>query len=408
MIFCLGLVAGVFVFSIHEHERTVETIDYYHGEKITVFAIIDDEPVFKNSQQQFTARTKQLDNQKSVVGKIRVTTDPFPVLAYGDWVKITCRLERPENKYFNYERYLARYDIYALCYRAQVAKIVSGKGNPLRNFLITLKNNSLDIIKRHINEPEASIIGPVLFGGGEDISEDLVADFRRTGLTHIMAVSGFNVGILAAGIGYLLFAIGLNRKWTFIITSVMTAAYVVMVGAPASAVRAGVMSILILLSLAVGRLATFINIVVITAAATLVINPRLLAADLGWQLSFAAVLGLIYIHPFFKKIFEKICNKKIKILSEGLAATLAAQISTTFISLYNFGQVSLIAPLSNMLVVWSIPFLTAASALALPIAALFPAAGDVVFLPSYFLMKYIIFVVSWLSKPQWAAISLDN
>jgi competence protein ComEC len=346
-------------------------------------------------------------DNKAVGGKIRISANLFPRLTYGDYIKVTCKLEKAENKTFNYQRYLARYGIYSLCWRAQTTKIASDRGNLARAFLLNLKNKAIAIIKNHVGEPEASLVAPVLFGPSEEIDDDIVNAFRRTGLTHIMAVSGFNVSILAAGLGFALFACGLRRRFVFIFSSLGTVAYVIMVGAPASALRAGVMSILILYSLSIGRLARFIHIIVITAAGTLIINPLLLSADIGWQLSFLAILGLVYLFPFIKKFFDKILPQRLQVLGDIMAATLAAQIATTPVTLYNFGQISLIAPFANLLVVWTIPFLTAASAFALPLAALFPAVGDYLFMPSFVITKYILWVVLHLSHFSWASLDLN-
>jgi competence protein ComEC len=162
-----------------------------------------------------------------------------------------------------------------------------------------------------------------------------------------------------------------------------------------------------LYSLSIGRLARFIHIIVITAAGTLIINPLLLSADIGWQLSFLAILGLVYLFPFIKKFFDKILPQRLQVLGDIMAATLAAQIATTPVTLYNFGQISLIAPFANLLVVWTIPFLTAASAFALPLAALFPAVGDYLFMPSFVITKYILWVVLHLSHFSWASLDLN-
>ncbi len=408
LFFCLGLIAGVALFSAYQHEASPETIDFYIGKAIEAQAEIISEPLVKGKDSELDIAIRKLAQQDSVSGKIRVRTNRFPILHYGDIVTIQCRLEAPQNTTFNYQRYLARYGIYSICYKAKIKKIGEGGGSAIKKKLFDLKNYSKSIIEKYINEPESSLIGPVLFGGGDELGETIVEKFRRTGLTHIMAVSGFNVGILAAGVAYLLFLLGLRRKIVFIVSSVAVISYVVLVGAPPSAVRAGIMSILILFSLSVGRISRLVNIVIITAAGTLLCNPLLVSADIGWQLSFAAVLGLIYLYPLIKKILDKIIWKRLAWLSDVIAATLAAQFSTTPISLYHFGQVSIISPLSNILVVWTISFLTAVSAFAIPLAALFPVLGNIFFLPSFIIAKYIMWIVSILSLPSWAAFSIDK
>ncbi len=345
---------------------------------------------------------------KEPKGIIRVRTNPFPRLQYGDEVKLSCRLEKPENTTFDYQRYLARYHIYSLCFRAKIEKTGKFAGNPAKQTLLSIKNFSLQTIEAHINEPESSLIGPVLFGGQNAVDDDIFQNFRRTGLTHIMAVSGFNVGILALGFGYIFFALGLRRRLVFILTALSIIAYVILVGAPAYAVRAGIMSIIILAALAIGRVPRITNVVVLAAAGSLAVNPLLLTADIGWQLSFLAVLGLIYLYPLLKKLFDYINPKKIGLLSDMIAATLAAQLATTPITLYNFGQISIISLLSNILVVWTISFLTTVSALALPIAALIPPFGDIVFLPSMIIAKYILWIVELTAKPGWASVDIGK
>ncbi len=405
LFFCLGLIAGVALFSWHEHTASPQTIDYYIGQKVSFYGEIISEPTVKGKTVEVDVEVLQFSNKNQVEGKVRLRTTPWPRLAYGDKVLVVCQPEKPENSEFNYQRYLARYGIYALCFRAEVEKLGEGGGNPIKYKLFALKNYAKHVLERHIGEPESSLIAPVLFGGGDEIGDEILNNFRRTGLTHIMAVSGFNVAILAAGLGYVFFLCGLRRKLVFILSAAATAAYVILVGAPPSAVRAGIMSIIVIYALAIGRLARLLNIVIITAAATLIFNPRLLAADIGWQLSFAAVLGLMYLHPIIKKGLDKILPKRLNMLGDIVAATLAAQLSTTPISLYHFGQVSLISPLANILVVWTIPFLTAASAIALPLAAVIPAIGDILFLPSFIIAKYIIFIVQILANISWSSVN---
>lgn len=406
LFFCLGLIAGVALFSFKIHYPNFSDIDFYIGQKAKITGLVISEPKQKEKNQEFDIKIISSSLNKETKGKLRVSANAYPKLNYGDVVELECRLEKAENKTFNYQRYLERYDIYAVCWRASFKKLDSNKGNFFKANLLLIKNKALSLIEKFIGEPESSLVGPVLFGGGDEVGDELVESFRRTGLTHIMAVSGFNVGILAAAISYFLFLFGLKRKTVFIVASLSTIAYVVLVGAPASAVRAGIMSILLMLALALGRLAKLSSIVILTATFTLIFNPKLLASDIGWQLSFAAVLGLIYIYPFFKKLFEKILPKSFNILNDVISATLAAQVSTTPISLYHFGQISLIAPLANLLVVWTIPILTACAILGILLSAVFPQWGYIFFFPSWLLAKYIFFIVKNLSNLNWAIFSI--
>lgn len=401
----LGLVLGAMRYDLAVHYPTKQDLDYYLNQTIEFSGVVVSEPSLKVGTVELDVRAEKFSNGQLARGIVRLRTSPWPEFFYGDKVNVNCKLQAPENTEFNYQRYLANYGIYSLCFKARLKKIDNNSTNFIA-YLINFKQAIIRLIKTHVNEPEASLIGPVIFGGGEGIDDDIVLMFRRTGLTHIMAVSGFNVSILALGLAYILFAFGLSRPRVFIFSSLGIVVYVLMVAWPASAVRAGVMSILLLYSLVIGRPTRIINLIIITATGTLVFNPLYLAADIGWQLSFLALLGLIYLQPLIKRVLVKVFLEKLNWLAEILAATVAAQIATTPVTLYNFGQVSLISPLANILVVWLIPVFTAVTIIALPLAALMPSLGDIMFLPSFFLAKYIIGIVTVLAKPDWVMFSV--
>lgn len=399
--FIVGCLVGVGRYEILINKITHHPLKKLYDQTVILNGKIVSQPFLKDKNVQFDVLIPAMAK-----AKLRVWAQPYPQFFYGDQIKLECRLEAPQSDNFNYERYLARYKIYALCFKPKLTKLAT-PDKSLVYYLLSLKNYLLTIINHSVNEPEASLVGSVIFGAEQGLAEDIANNFRRTGLTHIMAVSGFNVSLLAVGLGLILFTLGLKRKLVFILTSLVIISYVVMVGAPASATRAGIMSLIILWALSLGRLVRFINIIILTAAGTLMFNPLLLSADIGWQLSFLALLGLIYLQPPLAYLLNKISISKLKWLVEILAATLAAQLATIPITLYNFGQVSLIAPLANVLVVGFIPLLTVAALGGLLITMLIPGLASILFLPAFLISKYIILVVNVLSKISWAAINLN-
>ena len=339
-------------------------------------------------------------------GKILVNSAAFPEYVYGDRVEVRCMLQKPENREFAYDRYLARLAIYSICKRPFIKRLASEQGNGVYSFLLEVKRKSYETAQLYLPEPTASLALPVVFGSGE-IDDDISDSFRRTGLTHIMAVSGFNVSLLAALLSIVLAYAGVSRRLIFYMSALVIIAYVAIVGAPASAVRAGVMSIFLLLALTAGRLVSIPRLIVIVAVMTLMMNPRSLRDDIGWQLSFLALLGLVYILPYLQKWTMHIVHGRGKIIIEAILATVAAQLATAPIIVYNFGQFSIIAPLANVLVVWMIPMLTVSVMLALPLAALFPALGEVLFFLPWLMVKYIFTIVGVLSGLPWASVQLE-
>lgn len=393
-IMLIGFFLGGWRYSLSYPVITSDHISYYNNQEKTFRGEVSKEPVEKPQGWQLTIRTEK--------GKVLISTPKWPRYDYGDILEITCRLEKPESEEFTYDRYLARYGIYSVCYRPTIRFISGNGGNLIYRFIITTKQKAYEIARNSIPEPEASLALPVVFGGGQDIDEDITEQFRRTGLTHIMAVSGFNVSLLTALLGIGLYSFGLRRKVVFYITSLLITGYVIMVGAPASAVRAGIMSLVLLLAITIGRLAQLPRTVLLVAVMTLVVNPRLLRDDIGWQLSFLAIFGLIYVFPLIQKLGMKLSQGKGKLLIEALAATLAAQIATAPVIIYNFGQFSLIAPLANLLIVWVVPMLTITMIVSLILTAIFPTLGLIFFFPCWLMVKYIFWVVQLLSQAGWA------
>jgi competence protein ComEC len=398
-ILALGFFLAGWRYSLSYPNIDSNHISFYNNHVRTFEGKVIKEPVEKNQKRQLTIQTDQ--------GKVLVTTDLFPEYMYGDFLEITCKLEAPENNDFPYDRYLARYNIYSLCSRPHIKLLHSGEGNVVIEKIIKIKQGAYKIAQANLPEPESSLALPVVFGGGQGIDEDITEEFRRTGLTHIMAVSGFNVSLLTVLIGLGLNALGLRRRIVFYVTSLIITAYVIMVGAPASAVRAGVMSLFLLAALTLGRLVSLPRSIVLVAVMTLIVNPRLLRDDIGWQLSFLAILGLIYLQPLLQKGVMKITANKGKLFFEALNATIAAQIATAPVILYNFGNFSVIAPIANLLVVWVVPVLTITMMASLALTAIFPSLGLFFFLPCWIMVKYIFWIVQILSGLSWAAVEID-
>lgn len=390
IVILIGFFLGGWRYSLSYPVITSQHISYYNNQEKAFTGEISKEPLEKEKGWQLTVKTEK--------GKVLINAPKWSRYQYGDILEIICHLEKPESEEFAYDRYLARYGIYSVCYRPHITLISQDGGNSIYRFIITTKQKAYEIARSSIPEPEASLALPVVFGGGQDIDKDITDQFRRTGLTHIMAVSGFNVSLLTALIGIGLYSLGLGRKIVFYITSLLIAGYVIMVGAPASAVRAGVMSLVLLLAITIGRLAQLPRTVLLVAVMTLLVNPRLLRDDIGWQLSFLAILGLIYVLPPIQKIGMKLSQGKGEWMIKALAATLSAQIATAPVIIYNFGQFSLIAPVANLLVVWVVPILTITMMISLALTTIFPTLGLIFFFPCWLMVKYIFWVVQLLSQ----------
>ncbi|MDD5032020.1 MAG: ComEC/Rec2 family competence protein [Patescibacteria group bacterium] len=417
----LFLFLGIWRYSFSLPTNTPDKVWFYNGQEAVITGTVCNEPDIREKNAKYEICAEYLAPEGEIGqsrllqigGKILVTTNLYPAFSYGDELEIKCELEAPEKfNDFAYDRYLARFDIYSTCFYPEIKMIKGGGGNYFYKKIFSLKNRLHEAINYGLPEPEASLAGPLLLGYKKNISASWQEKFSQSGLSHIMAISGTNISILAALVMSLLLGLGLARRQAFWLASLFLLSYVILVGAPASAMRAGVMGFLVLWAMKLGRLNKLTNSLVLAAAILLLANPRLLRDDIGFQLSFLAVLGMVYFPPIFERLLSKFTNpqnlpKILKIIYDIFSLTLAAQIFTIPIIAFNFSQVSLIAPVSNLLVLWCLPFLTIAVLIALGLSLALPNLAWLFFLPALLVLKYIMAVVDWSAGLPYAYIEVD-
>ncbi|MBU2007765.1 ComEC family competence protein [Patescibacteria group bacterium] len=382
-------------------ENTLDKIWHYNDQTVIARGFITNEPDIRDSCQKLEIAVNAINQLpgRLISGKILATTNLYPEYKYGDQLEIECKLEKPEVfRGFAYDRYLARYNIYSVCYYPRLKVIPGSGGNYIYAKIFSFKAGLAGLIDMGLGEPESSLARPIVFGGQKGLEQKIRDDFQKVGLTHIMAVSGFNVSILAVIVMAALLALGLNRKRAFYATVIFLSVYIILVGLPASAIRAGLMGFLVLWALKLGRLNKITNSLVLTAAIMLLINPKILRDDVGFQLSFLAVAGLVYVYPILEAVWQKIKLPQLKGLSDALLITLAAQVFALPALVYNFSRISLISPLANLAVLWAVPILTIIILIALPLSAILPGLSFLFFLPSLILTKYILAVVKYAAK----------
>jgi len=182
--------------------------------------------------------------------------------------------------------------------------------------------------------------------------------------------------------------------------------FVIFVGGQASVVRAALFGIIGALAYTIGRKQSIGNALLVTAAAMVAINPWILRYDAGFQLSFLATLGLVYIEP----LFERLRTGKFLFLKEIATATLAATIATLPLILYIFGRLSVVSLFANLLILPVVPWVMALGAVVTFVVAIVPLgylAVSVVSFPVWILLEYVIRVAEWLSGFGWASVSIE-
>lgn len=275
------------------------------------------------------------------------------------------------------------------------------KFTQLQKSLFELKSNFEKSINKTLPEPQASFLAGLTVGARRSLPEEFKEDLIKTGTIHLVALSGYNVTIIAQFVN-LFFGTFLSRQISFWLAIIFITLFALMTGASASIVRAAIMGILVLIARRESRLYNVRNALIFSGSLMVFQNPQILIWDIGFQLSFLATLGLIYFTPFFEKRLGKITN--FLNIKESLIATLSAQSAVLPFLLFYFSRLSLISPLANIFILPFVPFsmllgflIGVSSFIFLPLAHLFA-------LPAWLLLTYKIKIIEILASLPYSSI----
>lgn len=395
---------GVFRVSISMPVKNSNVISFYNEQKKTLVAEISSEPDVRIDGVRYIADVQKLGTGEQVQGKIFFEAPLYPRYRYGDVLQLTCQLQTPEPiEDFRYDLYLAKMGVYSICSHPTLRVQETGKGNPIYVLLLKSKESLATKINILWHEPYASFVAGILYGyrGGLGALQD---DFNRTGVTHIVAVSGFNITLIATIFSSILIAFSIPRKKAFWIVVSAILVFVLFVGASGSVVRAGLMGFVVLLSQQMGRSSRAFNSILFATVLMVIQNPLVLLFDAGFQLSVLSTMGLIYLSPFVQERIRFLPT--FLGIQESFSSTLSAILITLPLILYQFGRLSLVAPLVNILILPAIPIAMGLGFAALTLSFLYLPLGILVSYVTFFVLAYVVFMVQWFSKLPFASVEL--
>lgn len=264
-------------------------------------------------------------------------------------------------------------------------------------FLGRVREKWVSILEKTLPEPMSSLAAGILLGVRGQMPQVFYEQLVRTGTLHIVAASGYNVSIVASVVMKVLMGV-VSRGMAIVFGITGIILYVLIAGGSASVVRAGIMGSLTLIAYYFGRPAEARRLLWIAGTVMLLIQP-LLILDIGFQLSFVATWGLLYIEPWIRKSIEqRISNLEWvrQFLKDYLFPTLAATIATVPVILYHFGRLSLISPIVNMLVLPSVPLIMFLTAITIAVGSVNLALGQVVAWLLYPALAWVVGVIRLL------------
>src|SRR3972149_3060924 len=179
--------------------------------------------------------------------------------------------------------------------------LATDRGQPVIAAILAVKQKFEARLNALLPEPQASFLSGLLLGVRRGLPPDLLEDFQRVGLTHIIAVSGFNITVISAVILAVALGAGSGRRQAFWLVVISLLVFMILTGLSASVIRASIMGFLVVLGQRLGRLINMRASLALSALVMTFINPQVLIYDAGFQLSFLSTIGLVYLAPFMAR-----------------------------------------------------------------------------------------------------------
>ncbi len=379
-------------------------ISRYNGQKQTLIGYVILEPDLRQDGLRYVLAASQLESGAPLSGRVYFKNDLYPRYQYGDKLKVFCSLQAPEPvEDFRYDMYLAKMQVFSVCANPKIEKIGEGGGNILLTQILRAKGGLANRISNLWHEPYASFVAGILYGYRGGLGT-LAENFSRTGVTHIVAISGYNIALIATIFSQLLVYLLIPRKKAFFVVVSGIIVFVLFTGASASVVRTGIMGIIVLMAGRMGRKTSAFGSIVFASTLMTLHNPYVLLFDAGFHLSVLATLGLVYLSPLVEKRLQFVPS--FLKLRENLSTTLSAIIITLPLILYQFGRLSVVAPVVNLLILPGIPIAMMLGAATVVADYIFFPLARLLSFVTYLVLLYIVKIVEWFSSFRFASVEI--
>ncbi|MGH7203285.1 MAG: ComEC/Rec2 family competence protein [Candidatus Levyibacteriota bacterium] len=351
------------------------------GQDVDLVTTLQAEPKFSNQGQKFSIKTP-------INQLISVTASAFPRYHYGQVIKIQGKLKA---KTFDDGQTIF------LLYHPKII-FQQDAENPLANAAKDIRNRTETIYDAALPPTSAHLLMGIVFGAKEQFSDEFWQDLQATGVLHVIAASGMNVTFVAAA---LLFTLGLflQRRVALVLGSLGIIFYVFLVGFQPSILRASIMGLLAFGAGLLGK-QNFAAVAVFVSGYCLLLYQPSYLFDVGFQLSFLATLGIIFMKPLLDGWFGKV-GKLAEFGGETVSTTLAAELGTIPILFGTFGQLGLLSLLVNALLLWTVPILMIIGSVAAFVGLVFPLLGQLLVYSALPFLLFFELIVSYFGAKGW-------
>ncbi|MCS6789081.1 MAG: ComEC family competence protein [Patescibacteria group bacterium] len=352
---------------------------FIYNQKIEFIGKISSDVLNFENYKKFTIKL-----ESPFHGKLDIITSKYSNYQYGDRLKINGIIEKSLKPNQN-----------SVSFYPEINFLESKPDFKLFSFLYKIKNYFLNQFKKFFSYDEQALISGIIFGQTSEFSKSFKEKMNNSGTMHIVALSGYNVGILVLIINSILIHF-LGRKNILLISLFTIFCFVVMTGAESSVLRAALMFSLMIIAQNIGRIYSFWHALIFAALIMNILNPKILIYDLGFQLSFLSILGIIYFKPYFDILFKN-NNESFLNWKENLTTTLGAQIAVLPLIFLNFGKISLFSLIANILILSFIPLLMFFGFI-IGIFSFIRPFAYIISLITSLILKYEIFIINFFGS----------
>jgi competence protein ComEC len=391
VVFLIAAWIGVTWFKLGDRPNQFQ--EYFNQKIILTGYVVSDPEIYHFRGQRF-----EIIPDKPYTQKILVTTFSKSNFKYGDQIYLVGKIKPPKNfDNFDYVRNLASKNIYGQLSNPEIFVVGKSKLNPIIYYCLILKHFVFEKFRTNLPPEQAALLIAIVVGQKDLMPPEDIEAFRTTGTSHLIALSGYVLTLMMIILGGLEKYIG--RKKTYLVCIITATIYLVMSSFSTGIVRAAIMSGIFTIARINYRQYRMLPALLLTAVILVTQNPLIIKYDIGFMLSFASIFGIIYLVPILKVFLQKMPNDFL--LKEILCTTISAQLLTVPITVYYFGQLSLIALPANLLVLPLLePVLAISYFLCIPFLQFFFAKILLV------IMNYLLLVVFGLAQIPHASVSL--
>ncbi|MCD5380701.1 ComEC/Rec2 family competence protein [Candidatus Gracilibacteria bacterium] len=403
----IGIIIGIFISQVSTSEyleKDLKIIPYSQIKSEITFEIKD---IYKilNYTGEYIVELNSINGKtlNDIYGIVSIPSN-FTV-EKGDIINVRETLLPVENfnESFNYKKFMFSKNIFFKIKAGSINRIDFNKPHILFEKISLIREELLQRIYSLYPEEEAIFLGGILLGARESLPQDLKDNFNASGLTHFIAVSGFNITILIVFFSFILKIFPIFIRVSAI--TIFIILFTLLVGDAAPVIRASIMGLLAYYIMVSGRNTHNLALLLFTACIMVGFSPLILNYDVSFHLSFLAVIGIIYTQSFWKKIFYFL--PETLAIKEAFVLTLSALVFALPVMIFNFGQLSILAPFANIAVTWTIPLAMLFGFISIFLTDTIPFLGEAITYITWVLLAWDIKVVHFFGGLDWAIIRYD-